>query len=88
VLLAAPARVPRVLGLLAGLLAATLLLAGLLLAAALLVLAALAGVLRVLWILWILVHATLSSCPTPYSNSVDRKAKTFAKQKFHLSKYY
>jgi hypothetical protein len=82
-------RLRRVLGLLAGLLPATLLLlAGLLLTAALLVLTALAGILRVLRILWILVHATLSSCPSPNSNSVDRKAKTVAKQKFHLSKYY
>lgn len=56
VVLAASARVPGVLGLLAGLLAATLLLTGLLLPAALLVLTALAGV---LWVLWILVHSTL-----------------------------
>jgi hypothetical protein len=69
VVLTALARVRRVLGLLAGLLAATLLLAGLLLAATLLVLTALAGVLR---ILWILVHATLSSCPSP--NSISREA--------------
>jgi hypothetical protein len=60
VVLTALARVRRVLGLLAGLLAATLLLARLLLAAALLVLTTLAGILRVLRILWILVHATLS----------------------------
>jgi hypothetical protein len=77
-------RLRRVLGLLAGLLPATLLLlAGLLLTAALLVLTALAGVLRVLWIL---VHATLSSCPSP--NSIARKVKAVAKQKFHLFKYY
>jgi hypothetical protein len=70
VVLAAPARVPRVLGLLAGLLAATLLLAGLLLPAALLVLTALAGI---LWVLWILVHSTLSCCPNPHS--IDRNKK-------------
>jgi hypothetical protein len=64
--LAAPARVPRVLGLLAGLLAATLL-TGLLLPAALLVLTALAGI---LWVLWILIHSTLSCCPDP--QSIDR----------------
>jgi hypothetical protein len=72
-------RVRRVLGLLAGLLAATLLLAGLLLAAALLVLTALAGILRVLRILWILVHATHSlQLPQPQfdkSQNVDHKAK-------------
>jgi hypothetical protein len=68
--LAAPARVPRVLGLLAGLIAAALLLlAGLLLAAALLVLTALAGILR---ILWILIHGTLSSC-SPHL--INRKQK-------------
>jgi hypothetical protein len=78
--LAAAARVARVLGLLAGLLAATLLLAGLViaatlllarlvLAAALLVLTALARILRVPWILWVLVHATLSICPSPIPNS-------------------
>jgi hypothetical protein len=68
--LAAPARVRRVLGLLAGLVAATLLLTGLLLAAALLVLTALAWI---LWILWILIHGTLSCCPSPHS--IDRKPK-------------
>jgi predicted lipid-binding transport protein (Tim44 family) len=73
--LAAAARHPRVLGLLAGLLAATLLLAGLLLAAALLVLTALAGIVGILRILWILAHATLSSCPSPNSDSADRKEK-------------
>jgi hypothetical protein len=73
--LAAAARASRVLGLLAGLLAATLLLTGLLLATALLVLAALAGVVGVLRILRILVHATLSSCPSPNSDSIDLKAK-------------
>jgi hypothetical protein len=67
VVLAAPSRVPRVLGLLAGLLAATLLLTGLLLPAALLVLTALAGI---LWVLWILIHSTLSCCPGPHS--IDR----------------
>jgi hypothetical protein len=74
--LAAAARVPRVLGLLAGLLAATLLLTGLLLPAALLVLTALAGILR---ILWILVHATLSSCPSPNSDSVNRNGRSQSK---------
>jgi hypothetical protein len=67
VVLTALARVRRVLGLLAGLLAATLLLARLLLAAALLVLTALAGI---LWVLWILIHSTLSCCPDPHS--IDR----------------
>jgi hypothetical protein len=80
VVLTALARVRRVLGLLAGLLAATLLLAGLLLPAALLVLAALAGILRVLRILWILVHATLSPvAPTPI-----RQVKAFDKSKRKL----
>jgi hypothetical protein len=75
VVLAALARGPRVLGLLAGLVAATLLLAGLVitglvLAAALLVLATLAGMLWVLRILWILIHTSHSSCPSP--NSIGR----------------
>jgi hypothetical protein len=69
--LAALARGPRVLGLLAGLVAATLLLAGLVLVAALLVLTTLARILRVLRILWILIHTSHSSCPSP--NSIGRK---------------
>jgi hypothetical protein len=70
--LAAAAWVPRVLGLLAGLLAATLLLVGLVLAAALLVLTTLTRI-RVARILLVLVHATLSICPTPIPNPMDRK---------------
>ena len=75
IVLAALARGPRVLGLLAGLVAATLLLAGLVitglvLAAALLVLTALARMLRVLWIL---IHTSHSSCPSP--NSIGRNQK-------------
>jgi hypothetical protein len=78
IVLAALARGPRVLGLLAGLVAATLLLAGLVitglvLAAALLVLTALARMLRVLRILWILIHTSHSSCPSP--NSIGRNQK-------------
>jgi hypothetical protein len=75
VVLTALARVRRVLGLLAGLLAATLLLARLLLAAALLVLTTLAGILRVLRILWILVHATLSPvAPAPIRQVTKRRS--------------
>jgi hypothetical protein len=67
-------------------LAATLLLAGLL-AAALLVLAALAGVLRVLRILWILVHATLSSCPSPNSNSGRRTSQSKSSIYLNIAKH-
>jgi hypothetical protein len=75
--LAALARGPRVLGLLAGLVAAALLLAGLVLVAALLVLTTLARILRVLRILWILVHTSHSSWPSP--NSIGRKQTVASK---------
>jgi hypothetical protein len=72
--LAAVARVPRVLGLLAGLLAATLLLVGLVLAAAQLVLTALTRI-RVPRILLVLVHAALSICSNPNSQSDGSQVK-------------